>query len=190
MNKLVVPAVAAFALVAGSAVAADEQRGQQAQPGAQQEQLGAQQGQQAGQTAPKEGQHELIGMEVVAQDGEEIGEISNVLINDEGQVEAVILQRGTAVLGLGGDDVAVPFDQIELPQADPAIASDEQQAKLKMTEEQFGELPDFESTRAEAQENEGQAQPGATGTQPGTTGTQPTGTGTTGTQPGGTGQQR
>lgn len=183
MNKLVVPAVAAFALVAGSAVAADEQRGQQAQPGAQQEQLGAQQGQQAGQTAPKEGQHELIGMEVVGQDGEDIGEVTNVLINNEGQVEAVVLQRGTALLGMGGDDVAVPFDQLELPEADPAIASDEQVAKLKMTDEQFGELPEFESTRAEAQENEGQAQPGATGTQPG-------GTGTTGTQPGGTGQQR
>ncbi len=171
MNKFVVPAVAAFALVAGSAVAADEQRGQQAQPGAQQEQLAAQQGQQAGQTAPQEGQHELIGMEVVAQDGEDIGEITNVLINEQGQVEAVVVQRGTALLGVGGDAVAVAFDQLELPKADPAIASDEQVAKLKMTEEQIGELPDFESTRAEAEDDAGQARPDATGTQPGATGT-------------------
>ncbi len=153
MNKFVVPAVAAFALVAGSAVAADQQSGQQ-----------------AGQKAPQAGQHELIGMEVVGQEGEDIGEVSNVLINEQGQVESVILQRGVSLLGIGADAVALPFDQIELPKADPAIASDEQQAKVNMTNEQISELPEFESTRAERDEGE-QTQPGATESGSGTTGT-------------------
>jgi sporulation protein YlmC with PRC-barrel domain len=161
MNKFAIPAVAAFALIAGSAVAQQQQ---------------TQQG--AGQQAPQAGQHELIGMGVVDKDNEEIGEISNVLINEKGQVQAVIVDRETGgLMGLGGEggDVAVPFDRLQLPEARPGTPSDEQNAKIDMTEEELGELPEFESTYGEAE-----------GT--GTTGTG-TGTGTTGTGTQG-GQQR
>jgi sporulation protein YlmC with PRC-barrel domain len=164
MNKFAIPAVAAFALIAGSAVAQQQQ---------------TQQG--AGQQAPQAGQHELIGMGVVDKDNEEIGEISNVLINEKGQVQAVIVDRETGgLMGLGGEggDVAVPFDRLQLPEARPGTPSDEQNAKIDMTEEELGELPEFESTYGE---DEGT---GTTGT--GTTGT---GTGTTGTGTQG-GQQR
>lgn len=153
MNKLVIPAVAAFALMAASA-------------SAQQQQMDA------GQRAPESGQHELIGMEVVSQGGEELGQIQNVLIDKEGKVEAVILERG-GMLGVGGETVAVKFDRLQLPEADPSIPSDEQQAQIDMTEEQLGELPEFESTRGErggeepGMHQEPSAQPGTTGT-PGT----------------------
>lgn len=154
MNKLVIPAVAAFALMAASA-------------SAQQQQMDA------GQRAPESGQHELIGMEVVSQGGEELGQIQNVLIDKEGKVEAVILERGGGVLGMGGETVAVKFDRLQLPEADPSIPSDEQQAQIDMTQEQLGELPEFESTRGErggeepSMQQEPSAQPGTTGT-PGT----------------------
>lgn len=180
MNKLVIPAVAAFALVTGSAIAADQQRGQATQPG----------GQQVGQQAPQQGEHELIGMEVVGQNGEEVGEIQNVLVDEQGQVKAVIIQHGAAVLGVGGQQVAVSFDRLELPKADPSIASEEQQAKIDMTEEQLGELPEFESTHEMREDSPGM-QPRQPGEYPGATGTpgtaQPGETGTPGTAPG---QQR
>ncbi|MGZ8409574.1 MAG: PRC-barrel domain-containing protein [Hyphomicrobium sp.] len=160
MNKFAIPAVAAFALMAGSAAAAEQQ----------------QQG--AGQQAPQAGQHELVGMGVVDKDNEEIGEVENVLINSKGQVQAVILDRETGVLGgLGGDgSVAIPFDRLQLPEARPGTPSDEQNAKIDMTEEELGELPEFESTYEETEDASQTGQEPAKGTesmQPGQTGTHP-----------------
>ena len=170
MNKFMIPAMAAFALATGSAVAADQQK--------------------VGQQAPQADEHEIIGMEVVGLGGEDLGDIQNVLIDEEGQVKAVIIQHGEAVLGMGGQQVAVPFDQLKLPKADPSIASDEQQATIDMTEEQLGELPEFESTREMRDDSPGM-QPRQPGEQPGATGTpgaaQPGETGTPGSAPG---QQR
>ena len=118
MNRFAIPAVAVLALVAGPAAAQQQQ-------------------QDAGQQAPQAGQHELIGMGVVDQDNEEIGEVSNVLISEKGEVEAVILERATGVLGtvgLGGEGhVAIPFDRLQLPEARPGTPSDEQNAKIDMT---------------------------------------------------------
>lgn len=172
MNKIVIPAVAAFALMAVPAVAAEQQP------------AGKHAGQQAGQHVPQAGEHELIGMGIVDQDNEDVGEIENVLVDGKGQVKAVIMQRGTGAMGLGvlggGDRVAVPFERIKLPEARPGTPSDEQSAKINMTQEELGELPEFESEREGRQQDQ---RPGATGT----TGTQPGTTGTTGT---GSGQQR
>ena len=155
MNKFAIPAVAAFALMAGSAAAAEQQ----------------QQG--AGQQAPQAGQHELVGMGVVDKDNEEIGEVENVLINSKGQVQAVILDRETGVLGgLGGDgSVAIPFDRLQLPEARPGTPSDEQNAKIDMTEEELGELPEFESTYGENDDADGEPARGTEGAQHDRTGT-------------------
>ena len=167
MNKFVIPAVAAFALltgsaVTGSAVAADQQP-------------------QAGQQVPQAGQHELIGMEVVGQGGEDLGEIQNVLVDRDGKVQSVIIQHGTAVLGMGGQQVAVPYDRLRLPEAMPGTPSDEQQARIDMTEEQIGELPEFQSEREmRGDRDRTGTQPGTQPGQPGTTGA-PGATGTTGT---------
>lgn len=160
MNRFAIPAVAVLALVAGPAAAQQQQ-------------------QDVGQQAPQAGQHELIGMGVVDQDNEEAGEVTNVLVDEKGQIQAVILERGAGgLMGLGGDGhVAVPFERLQLPEARPDTPSDEQNAKIDMTQEQLGELPEFESTREERGEPD--MQPGGTGT----TGTQPGGTGTTGTEP-------
>ena len=126
MNKFAIPAVAAFALMAGSAAAQQQQQG-------------------AGQQAPQAGQHELIGMGVVDKDNVEVGEVENVLVDRGGKIHSVILDREAGgLLGIGGDgsgSVAVPFEQLQLPEARPGTPSDEQNAKIDMTEEQLGELP-------------------------------------------------
>jgi sporulation protein YlmC with PRC-barrel domain len=159
MNKFAIPAVAVFALMAGSAAAAQQQ----------------QQG--AGQQAPQAGEHELIGMGVVDKDNEEIGEVTNVLVDQKGQVQSVIMDRETGVLGsLGGDgSVAIPFEHLQLPEARPGTPSDEQNAKIDMTEEELGELPEFESTYGESEETGGEPARSTDGAQPDRTGV-PTGT--------------
>lgn len=62
----------------------------------------------------------FIGMEVYSGQGEEaesIGEIDDIVLNPEGQVDAVIIGVG-GFLGIGEKKVAIPFDQIEMTEAE------------------------------------------------------------------------
>ena len=54
----------------------------------------------------------LEGVNVYNQQDEHIGDISEVLVNKEGQVEAVVIGVG-GFLGIGQRDVAVPFNALE-----------------------------------------------------------------------------
>jgi hypothetical protein len=141
MNRFVVPTVAALALIAGAAVADQQDQTQAGQTQAGQTQAG-QVGAQPGQRAPEAGQHDLMAMEVVDSMGRKVGDIINVLVDEEGQVRAVIIQRGTALLGIGGEEVALPFDRLRLP--DPGTPGTERRASIDMTEEQIAELPAYE----------------------------------------------
>jgi hypothetical protein len=146
MKRFVVPTVAALALIAGTAVADQQHRTQAGQTQAGQTQAGQTQagqvGAQPGQRAPEAGQHDLMAMEVVDSMGRKVGDIINVLVDEEGQVRAVIIQRGTALLGIGGEEVALPFDRLRLP--DPGTPGTERRASIDMTEEQIAELPAYE----------------------------------------------
>ncbi|TVR83311.1 MAG: PRC-barrel domain containing protein [Rhodospirillales bacterium] len=140
MKRVVTPTVAAFALIAGTAVSVAQERddagyGEAAESEATQVELG--------QTGPKEGQHQLIGMNVVGPDDEVIAEITNVLIDDEGQVLGVIVRHGT-VLGLAGEDAVIPFDRIDLPEARPDMPVEERRAAIEMTSDDLIEMPAYE----------------------------------------------
>jgi sporulation protein YlmC with PRC-barrel domain len=54
----------------------------------------------------------LEGLNVYNQNNEEIGDIREVLVNSEGEVEAVVIGVG-GFLGIGERDVAVPFDALQ-----------------------------------------------------------------------------
>lgn len=54
----------------------------------------------------------LIGRDVINTDGEELGEINNVIIDESGKVVAVTVGVG-GFLGLGEKDVGVPFDALK-----------------------------------------------------------------------------
>ncbi len=56
---------------------------------------------------------DIVGRDVLDQENERIGKVTNVLIGPEGRVDAVILSTG-GVLGLGGSDYEVPWDQIAM----------------------------------------------------------------------------
>jgi sporulation protein YlmC with PRC-barrel domain len=75
----------------------------------------------------------IINTQLVSSDGEQLGEISNVLVTSDGQVEAILVSRGGA-LGLGGSDVAVPWDQIQI-QGDQTV--------VNMTQDEVEQLPDY-----------------------------------------------
>lgn len=54
----------------------------------------------------------LEGMNVYNQGNEKVGDIREVLVNKQGQVEAVVIGVG-GFLGIGERDVAVPFNALE-----------------------------------------------------------------------------
>ncbi|WP_230532599.1 PRC-barrel domain-containing protein [Microvirga roseola] len=59
----------------------------------------------------------LEGMNVYNQNNEKVGDIREVLVNSQGQVEAVVIGVG-GFLGIGERDVAVPYNALEWVQDD------------------------------------------------------------------------
>ena len=51
----------------------------------------------------------IVGLDVIGLDEHRIGEVRELIMSREGQVEAVVIGVG-GVLGMGGKSVAVPFD--------------------------------------------------------------------------------
>ena len=96
---------------------------------------------------------EVIGKEVVNMMDEEVGEISDLVMDQDQKLVGVVLSVG-GFLGIGEKWVAVPVDQIDFPTAD-------QPARLlaAVTEEQLKNAPDFTTRETvEAQEAAEQAQ--------------------------------
>ncbi|WP_175443094.1 PRC-barrel domain-containing protein [Halofilum ochraceum] len=56
---------------------------------------------------------DIIGRDVLDQQSERIGTVSNVLIGPSGRVDAVVLRTG-GVLGLGSREYEVPWDRIAM----------------------------------------------------------------------------
>lgn len=64
----------------------------------------------------------LEGLDVYNNNNEKIGDISELLVDDNGQIQAVIIGVG-GFLGMGEHDVAVPFDQIKFVNEPRAAAT-------------------------------------------------------------------
>lgn len=96
---------------------------------------------------------EVIGVEVRNVSDETVGEIADLVLDQDQKLSGVVLSVG-GFLGIGDKWVAVPPDQIELPR-------DGQPARLRVavTEEQLTNAPDFITRETiEAQEAAEQAQ--------------------------------
>jgi PRC-barrel domain len=96
---------------------------------------------------------EVIGKSVVNVGDEEVGNIADLVMDQDQKLVGVVLSVG-GFLGIGDKWVAVPVDQIDFP-------ADEQPARLlvAVTEEQLKNAPDFMTREAvEAEEAAAQAQ--------------------------------
>ncbi|TVR98498.1 MAG: PRC-barrel domain containing protein [Rhodospirillales bacterium] len=140
MNRFFAPTLTAVALIAGTALVAGQgpALAQQAAGEALQVAEVA-----PGLQSPEVGQLELIGIDVTDQAGRHVGELSNVLIDDDGQVVAVIVRHG-GIFGIAGQDVAVPFDSVRLPDLTAELPEDQRRVMVDMTEEQITDLPEYE----------------------------------------------
>lgn len=85
---------------------------------------------------------EIIGMQVyssAAADAEHIGDINNLVVGEDGQVEAVVLGVG-GFLGIGEKDVAVSMDSLQWVTAE----DNTERYVLEATREALEGAPDFE----------------------------------------------
>src|SRR5215217_1486642 len=64
----------------------------------------------------------LEGLDIYNQNNEKIGDISELLVDSSGKVQAVVVGVG-GFLGIGERDVAIPFDQIKLVTEPRAVAT-------------------------------------------------------------------
>ena len=77
----------------------------------------------------------IMGRQVVTSDGEEGGEVSDILITSDGQVEALLIKRGGA-LGLGGTQVAIPWTEVQL-QGDQIV--------VNATRDEMEQMPEYQT---------------------------------------------
>jgi sporulation protein YlmC with PRC-barrel domain len=113
------------------------QQGQQAQNNATQPSSAARPAQKsAGQTEQlaSMGKQQLVGKDVYGADNRNMGDVEDVVMGTNGQVESVLVDVG-GFLGIGTRRVAIPISQIQLGQGDRLTTT--------MTEAQAKELPEY-----------------------------------------------
>ncbi|WP_404380539.1 DUF4142 domain-containing protein [Caenispirillum salinarum] len=76
----------------------------------------------------------IVGMSVYGQNNEEVGEVSEVLMDPQGKVERVVIDRG-GFLGIGEKEIAIGMDKLQMQQ-DRLI--------VNMTDQQISEMPEYE----------------------------------------------
>lgn len=91
-------------------------------------------------SVPANGMHasDLIGAEVKTDGDEEVGSISELIIDESGQVVAVVIGVG-GFLGMGEKDVAIGWDDVTR-----TGTGDDQELRIMMTRDELTSAPMFE----------------------------------------------
>jgi sporulation protein YlmC with PRC-barrel domain len=79
----------------------------------------------------------LKGVDVMGNNNEKIGDISDILVSKDGKVEAYLLSIG-GFLGVGGKEVALNPSAVQLTQE-----NNNWKAKVNMSKDQLAQAPDF-----------------------------------------------
>ena len=128
----------------------------------------------------------IVGLDVIGLDEHRIGEVRELIMSREGQVEAVVIGVG-GVLGMGGKSVAVPFDAMlwntgdvspaagpsasvqagTRPESPDAAGATERMPGAKVANEVLGTTAENRSDRVDPAT--GPTTTGATGQRPATT---------------------
>ncbi len=92
-------------------------------------------------SAPANGMHasNLIGADVSISADEDVGSVSDLIIDENGQVVAIVVGVG-GFLGMGEKDVAIGWDDVKR-----SGASDEQELRIDVTREGLQAAPEFKT---------------------------------------------
>ncbi len=83
---------------------------------------------------------ELEGAPVMSRDGENIAKVSEVLMTEDGSIEAIVVNVG-GFLGIGSKPVEIPFDEVTLQTNDE---DDEMSVIIPMSEQDLEDMPEYE----------------------------------------------
>jgi sporulation protein YlmC with PRC-barrel domain len=107
----------------------------------------------------------LIGMTVYDTNGDKVGQVKDILFNEQGQATGVVLSVG-GVLGLGAKQVGLQWSEVD-------IQPDAEVAKVQYNKSQLEAAPDFKTQEAQKAEADAaqmqlqqQSAPTTTGTTP------------------------
>jgi sporulation protein YlmC with PRC-barrel domain len=105
--------------------------------------------------------------EVVNEQGEDLGQVSDLLLQETGDAQALLIDVG-GFLGIGQREVAIPVEQVQVEQVD----EDQIRIIVAMTQEELEQAPEFDRETAMAERQpqmaEREAEPGVAEQQPGT----------------------
>ncbi len=97
---------------------------------------------------------DLVGMDVRNNQGDDLGKISNLIVDPNGQIAFVVLEEG-GVGGLGAHKYSVPFDRVQLSKATNV-------AIVNVPKDQISsEFSAFEEAPSQPQKEEGPQFPGS-----------------------------
>ncbi|MBB4658607.1 PRC-barrel domain-containing protein [Parvularcula dongshanensis] len=88
---------------------------------------------------------DYLGQTVYDSEGGKLARVDDVLLDDQGQAQAVILAAG-GLFGLGGDSYAVDFDRVSATQEDGQVRLESQ-----MSEDEIAQLREFDMASYEDQ---------------------------------------
>lgn len=91
---------------------------------------------------------ELIGVNVENTRGDNVGEINDIILGQDGETNAVLIGVG-GFLGIGEKNVAVPFSDLTLKKADGSL-----KANVAMTAQTLESMPAYEQNKTEGDSKE------------------------------------
>ncbi|PWB61787.1 MAG: photosystem reaction center protein H [Bradyrhizobiaceae bacterium] len=103
---------------------------------------------------------QLIGAKVVNNADESIGEINDLLVDDNGMVQAAVIGVG-GFLGIGEKDVAVSFKELNVTRQDDG---DIDKVSVNYTKDQLKQAPEFKTVADQRSNQNRSTTTGSTGT--------------------------
>lgn len=82
----------------------------------------------------------LIGTSVYNTEGEEVGEVEDIVFDKDGKIVGVVLKVG-GMLGIGGKSVGIKWDEVRVSPDDPLVT-------IAYKKEQLEVAPDFKTQDA------------------------------------------
>jgi hypothetical protein len=106
---------------------------------------------------------DIMGMNVLGAKDEKIGTVSDLLMDDDGNLLAAVVGVG-GFLGIGQKNVAITFDTLNIS----ADKDGDPQAKLTLTKEELESAPEFKTAAAVKSESQRPATPASNPAKPAT----------------------
>ncbi|WP_162305827.1 PRC-barrel domain-containing protein [Oleisolibacter albus] len=79
---------------------------------------------------------QMVGLAVVGQDGNDVGEVRDLLLTGE-RIDSVVVEASSGFLGMNERLVAVPWQQVQ-------VEGDDKRLRLPLTDDAIRELPEFQ----------------------------------------------